>query len=232
MKKYFKKLHWFLSSQMGLDFLILIKAFRGIPIFLIGYLRFIKIYSGEITLKPCLNDRFALNGAIHSEYFWQDLLVAQLIFDTKPRRHVDIGSRIDGFVAHLATFREVEVFDIRPMGVEIPNILFKQADIMDLASLGNYGTNYCDSLSCLHAIEHFGLGRYGDPIEFEGYKEGLKNMLGILDVGGNFYLSTPIGRAKVEFNANYIFDPREIISIVESSGMIFFSLMIIKGGSI
>ena len=26
---------------------------------------------------------------------------------------------------------------------------------------------YCDSLSCLHALEHFGLGRYGDAVDFE-----------------------------------------------------------------
>mgnify|MGYP006185842181 CR=1 FL=1 len=31
--------------------------------------------------------------------------------------------------------------------------------------------NYCDSLSCLHALEHFGLGRYNDPIQFDGYLE-------------------------------------------------------------
>jgi len=32
----------------------------------------------------------------------QDLLVARWIFDAKPQRHVDIGSRVDGFIAHVA----------------------------------------------------------------------------------------------------------------------------------
>ncbi|MBV5330073.1 MAG: DUF268 domain-containing protein, partial [Chlorobium sp.] len=49
--------------------------------------------------------------------------------------------------------------------------------------------SYCDSLSCLHALEHFGLGRYGDPIDPHGYADGLRNMVKILRQGGLFYLS-------------------------------------------
>jgi len=33
---------------------------------------------------------------------------------------VDIGSRVDGFVAHVASFREIEVFDVRPISAQIP----------------------------------------------------------------------------------------------------------------
>ena len=51
-------------------------------------------------------------GQNKGHYFHQDLLVAKMIYDTKPRRHIDIGSRLDGFVAHVASFREIEVFDI------------------------------------------------------------------------------------------------------------------------
>jgi hypothetical protein len=29
--------------------------------------------------------------------------------------------------------------------------------------------NCCDSISSLHAIEHFGLGRYGDTIDVNGH---------------------------------------------------------------
>ena len=31
-----------------------------------------------------------------------------------------------------------------------------------------------DSLSCLHTLEHFGLGRYNDPINVKGFEIGLK----------------------------------------------------------
>lgn len=43
-----------------------------------------------------------------------------------------------------------------------PSAKFKQADLVRPVE-GMAG--YCDSLSCLHALEHFGLGRYGDPID-------------------------------------------------------------------
>lgn len=87
-----------------------------------------------------------------------------------------------------------------------------------------------DSLSCLHAIEHFGLGRYGDPIDPLGYERGIANMAQLLKSGGRFYLSTPIGQERVEFNANRVFDPRTIIRCAESSGLQLLSLTVIGAG--
>ena len=135
-------------------------------------------------------------------YYHQDLHVANRIFTNEPEKHVDIGSRIDGFVANVASFREIEVFDIRALDHNIKNIKFKQVDFSDPAlSLDNY----CDSISSLHAIEHFGLGRYGDPIDAEGHLKGLDNIYRVLRVGGIFYLSVPIGTQRVEFNAQRVF---------------------------
>ncbi|HWF86113.1 MAG TPA: hypothetical protein VG222_14745 [Vicinamibacterales bacterium] len=48
-------------------------------------------------------------------YFHQDLWVAKRIYAARPAAHVDIGSRIDGFVAHLLTFMPVTVIDVRPL---------------------------------------------------------------------------------------------------------------------
>ena len=69
-------------------------------------------------------------------YFHQDLLVAKFINDNKPKRHVDVASRIDGFVAHVASFREIEVLDIRPLPKsQHKNIKFKQTDLMNPQNL-------------------------------------------------------------------------------------------------
>jgi hypothetical protein len=89
------------------------------------------------------------------------------------------------------------------------------------------GAGYCDSLSCLHAIEHFGLGRYGDPIDPTGHERGIANMALLLKPGGTFYLSTPIGQERVEFNANRVFDPHTIIKLMEKNRMKLKTLMII-----
>ena len=98
---------------------------------------------------PCLNERKMDSGSASGHYFHQDLLVARRIFKNNPERHVDVGSRIDGFVSHVASFREIEVFDIRSLNDTIPNIVFKQLDLMSK----NFDLrNYCDSASSLHAI--------------------------------------------------------------------------------
>ena len=93
--------------------------------------------------------------------------------------------------------------------------------------IGSDELGYCDSLSCLHAVEHFGLGRYGDPINPEGVQIGIANMIKLLTPGGKFYLSTPIGRERVEFNANWVFDPRTIIDYAEKAGAILNKLILI-----
>lgn len=68
-------------------------------------------------------------------------------------------------------------------------------------------------------LEHFGLGRYGDPIHPNGYKTGFANLASLLRPGGRFYLSTPIGQERVEFNANWVFDPATILGLAQSSGL-------------
>lgn len=210
--------HWLLASQFGFDPIRLWRSIRGLPHFVRDWTRFRRAYLGQMTLMPCLHDRFEEGGTTRNEYFWQDLLVARSIFETRPARHIDVGSRVDGFVAHVASFREIEVLDVRPITTEVPGVVFRQADLMqplDPESLG--GT--CDSLSCLHAIEHFGLGRYGDPIDANGHERGIAHMAGLLAPGGIFYLSTGLGRERVEFNANRVFDPRSIIALAGSNGL-------------
>ena len=77
---------------------------------------------------------------------------------------------------------------------------------MDLmAPLSDKLVNYCDSLSCLHALEHFGLGRYGDSISYDGYLVALRNLHQIVRTGGKFSVSAPIGPQRIEFNAHRVF---------------------------
>lgn len=203
------RLYWISSMQFGFDPIKMFRSIFNLPRYFRDLFKYKKNYYGRIEIVPCLYDWDEEGGSTTSEYFWQDLLVARLIAQAKPERHVDIGSRVDGFVTHVASFREIEVFDIRPITTEIPGIIFKQADLMK-ENMGLEKKSYCDSLSCLHALEHFGLGRYGDPIDPLGFENGFENMVNLLKPGGVFYLSVPIGIERVEFNANRVFDPRTI----------------------
>ena len=222
-----KQAYWILVNQVGIDPIKLFNFFNRSFLYLKDLYCFRKSYKGKLSLLPCLHDRYVEGGDTKSEYFWQDLIVARHVYEANPIKHVDVGSRIDGFVSHVASFRDIEVFDIRPITSKIPGVLFKTADFMDCKSLPNFeGDGYCDSLSCLHAIEHFGLGRYGDEINSNGFKIGLTNMLKLLKPGGVFYLSTPIGLSRVEFNANWIFNPVNLVNTVRDNGLSLEKLML------
>lgn len=160
-------------------------------------------------LYPVLRERFETNGDLKSHYFHEDLVVARRVFENRPVKHVDVGSRVDGFVAHVASFREIEVFDIRPQSASVKNIRFVTADFMNIPESLH---NYTDSLSSLNVVEHFGLGRYGDPIDINGDKKGLENMRKVLKPGGKFYLSVPIGPQRIEFNAHRVFSLRYLLN--------------------
>jgi hypothetical protein len=158
---------------------------------------------------PILTDYKDSAGTASGHYFHQDLLVAKLIYQSNPLKHLDIGSRIDGFVAHVASFREIEILDIRPLSDSAhPSIKYKTMDIMS-----DVEENLADSISCLHSIEHFGLGRYGDQIEPDGHLIGFTNLVRMLKPGGTLYISFPIGLAnEVYFNAHRVFHPLEIFN--------------------
>tara|TARA_B110000503_G_scaffold104022_1_gene155238 strand:- start:369 stop:1151 length:783 start_codon:yes stop_codon:yes gene_type:complete len=189
------------ASQLGFDF---------------GKIKFFKYYlryrnerkewinkGGTINKQSMiLYDYDASAGNNKGHYFHQDLLVAKLIHEHQPKRHIDVGSRIDGFVAHVASFREIEVIDFRPLKKSChENIKFIQSDLMHPHDLGKV-----DSISCLHAIEHFGLGRYGDPIDINGHNKGITNLVNMLSKNGLLYISFPIGcKDEIHFNANRVF---------------------------
>jgi SAM-dependent methyltransferase len=201
----------------GVEPLRLLHTARTLPLYLRNYREYRRLQRGP-TLPdfpvtrhvPMFHDRTASAGR-RGAYFHQDLLVARRILERRPRRHVDVGSRIDGFVAHVALFREIEVLDIRPMAERIPNIVFRQVDFM---REDQPLVDYCDSVSCLHALEHFGLGRYGDPIDPAGHLKGFRNLHRILQTGGVCYLSVPMGPQRTEFDSQRVFSLDYLLRMV------------------
>lgn len=192
---------------------IAVQALQRVPRFWRGYREFRAALNAdpawELTAtSPRLLDDVEAGGLASGHYFHQDLYVARRIFTDRPKRHIDVGSRVDGFVAHLATFRTVEYFDLRPINVKVPNVVFRRGDLMTPNSLPSCA---CDSVSCLHVIEHVGLGRYGDRLAPEGWKTALRTLAGMLSDRGRLYLSVPIGRQRIEFNAHRVFAPATIV---------------------
>ena len=205
-------------SLIGLNPVSLYHTVRGLPRYLSSYLKLsrqIRCAGGSFPFGmpyPCLQDVTAGSGTASGHYFHQDLLVATRIFETAPDRHIDVGSRVDGFVAHVASFRQIDVIDIRPQANTIRNIRFIAADFM--AELPDFLVGACDSVSCLHALEHFGLGRYGDPVDHTGHLTGLDNLLRMLRPGGRLFLSVPIGPSRIEFNAHRVFSISYLLDVI------------------
>lgn len=171
-------------------------------------------------LYPILNEFTAQAGTANGHYFHQDLWAARKIYATRPEEHLDIGSRIDGFVAHLLTFMPVTVIDIRPLQSTVAGLTFMQANATDLHGLQD---NSVESLSSLHAVEHFGLGRYGDPVDPEAPFRAMRALARVLRPGGRLYFSVPIGGERVSFNAHRIFAPETILDTFQDLRLFEFS---------
>lgn len=169
---------------------------------------------------PIYTDKVAKAGSIHS-YFWQDLWAARKIFKESPVVHYDIGSRIDGFVAHLLTFRDnVNLIDIRPLDREVDGLKFTCADATNLNS---FEDGSIESLSALCSLEHFGLGRYGDKIDPEACYKCFEAIGRKVKEGGNIYLSVPVGKEHLEFNAHRVFYASTIIEAFPEYELVEYS---------
>jgi hypothetical protein len=162
----------------------------------------------KLDLYPCLYDAKQNAGTL-GEYFYQDLFVAQKILENNFSRHIDIGSRIDGFIGNLSLSRSLEVIDIRPLDFAIKNVKFTQIDINNLPR--DY-FKIADCVTILHTLEHIGLGRYGDTLDPDGWIKTLNSISTILKNRGILWLSVPSGKQRVEFNAHRVFEPYTLVN--------------------
>lgn len=212
----------FFTSQFGIN-LLKLRNLIYFPIFFKDIFNFIKLGGRFNNVFPILGDHKLSSGSLMPHYFYQDLIVANYIFKKSPKKHVDIGSRVDGFISNVASFRKIEVFDIRDNAIAFDNIQFNKIDILEVQE--NL-FEYTDSLSCLHAIEHFGLGRYGDKIDPDAHIIAFQKMLNILKPRGTFYISFPISsKNKIYFNMERRFNPKEIFNWSDDFELINFDLI-------
>jgi SAM-dependent methyltransferase len=174
-----------------------------------------------MEIKPCLKDRRDAAGSARGHYFLQDIWAARLVHKFAPEEHVDVGSRVDGFVAHVASFCRVKYVDIRPITTGVPGLAGVRGSVCNLP----FGDREIASLSCLHVIEHIGLGRYADPLDPGGWLTGLGELQRVLAPGGQLLLGTPCGRSRVVFHAHRVFAPQQIVNALPELKLEEFSLI-------
>lgn len=196
-----------------------ISSFYYIPRYISDYVHFrAKMRNGveykinRIFINPMLKDRKEYAGSA-GLYMIQDLWAAEKIIGLgNVDVHYDIGSRLDGFITHLlACSKKVCMLDIRPLPYHVhENLAFLHTDA---TLLSEFADNSISTLSALCSLEHFGLGRYGDPIDPNACFKAFKAIERVIAVGGRVYLSLPVGEERIEFNAHRIFSPETIINL-------------------
>jgi SAM-dependent methyltransferase len=159
-----------------------------------------------IDSYPILSERTSSTG-FERHYFHVSCWASRRISASGLRHHVDVGSD-HRMLGVLAAFLRVTFIDIRPLTVAVKDLQPLAGDILHLP----LATNSVASLSCLHAAEHIGLGRYGDALNPSGTRKATEELIRVLAPGGNLYFALPVGRPRVEFNAQRIHAPSQILA--------------------
>ncbi len=166
---------------------------------------------------PCLLDR-RRTTPINRQYLYQAVWAFKRIKESGASFHLDVGSEV-AFLAMLSVVTPAIYIDIRPALLSLKNFGSLQGSILELP----FADQSVRSLSCLHVVEHIGLGRYGDPLDTQGSKKAIRELARVLAPGGNLFFSTPIGKPRVCFNAHRIHAPSHILEMFSSLRLIEFS---------
>ena len=153
---------------------------------------------------PRLDDRTATTP-VDSHYVHQGAWAFRHLREAMPAHHVDIASAVY-YLGFFAAIAPTDFVDIRPAALHMPGVTEREGSVLALP----YATQSLSSLSCLHVVEHVGLGRYGDPLEPQGTKLACAELTRVLAPGGTLYLSVPVGRPRVSFNAHRVHSVAQI----------------------
>lgn len=203
-----------------IDPVYLIDGIRYLPIYIRNYLRYEKMYNIRISVKdsyPQLHDS-GNKSTYDPHYYYSTAWVFRRIIENCPKMHLDIGSVLM-LSSLLSAVCPVCFFDIRPLFTKLNNLYPVGGDILSLP----FANKSVSSLSCVHVLEHIGLGRYGDNLDDKGTFNALKEIDRIMMPSGKLYLALPIGKEKLCFDAHRIFKTSTIIKACSSFDLIEFS---------
>ncbi len=164
-----------------------------------------------------LRDRLS-TSPFDRHYFYQDAWAARRIAEAAPAAHVDVGSRVD-LVAFLTALCPVTFVDIRPLEAVLDRLTSVAGSVLDLP----FEDQSLESISCLHVIEHIGLGRYGDPLDPTGSVRAVLELGRVVAPGGQLLLSCPVGSPRTVWNSHRVHDPVEVAAFVPDLELVEFA---------
>lgn len=175
-------------------------------------------------LYPCLSDN-TVTTPFDQHYVYHPAWAARILAKTRPAYHVDISS-ILSFSSIVSAFIPIRFYDYRPAQLNLGGLESGQADLLHLP----FDNDSVPSLSCMHTIEHVGLGRYGDPLDPQGDLKAITELKRVLQPGGDLLFVTPVGKPKIAFNAHRIYSHEQIVEYFSPLEVKEFSLVPDSGG--
>jgi len=192
-----------------------------LPRFLRHFIKYTRIKGsqkvGIIDIQPCLGDWDTFTP-FDAHYFYQGGWLARKLFETKPFNHVDIGSSILT-ISVISALANTIFMDYRPLRAFLPGLISIAGDILKLP----FTNDSIHSLSCLHVIEHIGLGRYGEPLDPQGSLRAALELQRVVKPRGRLFLSLPVGRERICFNAHRVFSPDSVLKMFPKLRLVEFS---------
>lgn len=155
---------------------------------------------------PCLGEN-TKTTSFDAHYIYHPAWAARIVSQLQPSVHVDISSTLN-FCAIVSAFVPVEFYDYRPIELNLGNLKCKHGDLMKLP----FENESIESISCMHVVEHIGLGRYGDPLDPDGDLKAIAELKRVLARGGSLLFVTPVGVPRIQYNAHRIYSYDQIVS--------------------
>lgn len=196
------------------------------PFILKDFLVYRKKLSLDSSFKASYLDSFpqifdnTVNTGFDRHYIYHTAWAARKVAEINPKLHIDISSSLY-FCGIVSAFVPVKFYDYRPAILNLSNLVSNEGNLLNLP----FESNSVFSISCMHTIEHIGLGRYGDEIDPEGDLKAINELKRVVSIGGNILFVTPVGTQKLMFNAHRIYSYEKIIQLFEGLKLIEFSLI-------
>ena len=160
------------------------------------------------------------NTAFDAHYVYHTSWAARKVKEINPEIHTDISSSLY-FCGLVSAFVPVDFYDYRPAELTLSGLKTASADLTKLF----FADNSIKSISCMHTIEHVGLGRYGDPIDPEGDITAINELKRVTAIGGSILFVVPVGAPRIEYNAHRIYSYEMIIEAFSGMKLKEFSLI-------